>query len=271
MCKSLADGGARCAAHTRPAYTALMGDASLLPPAELRTRLDAHPDDLTNYAATKSGSAQISQDLYLLERTYEQALRHAPFLHRRRLQRDQQAVLAALDSAHTQGRTRRAALQQAADIITGQRTASTPQTPAPLADMGHALNVHRLTGELARTIIDRVRDTGGLTINPHTGHEPTTGYCINDVGDCPKIAATEFFTYESGQRALNDFLTNHHDWFTDTNNPKHIGLWHDTRNNVVVLDRVDVIDNLHDALRIGRQRNQRSMWDVAAATEINLQ
>lgn len=126
---------------------------------------------------------------------------------------------------------------------------------------------HRLLADSA-AVIDKVAATGGLTVSP-TGTEPTTGFCINEVGDCPKIPEADFFNHNTGHQALDAFLTDHADWFTG-DNAKHVGIWHDTTNGVVVLDRVDVIATRDDAIRIGHERHQRSIWDVENQTEIPL-
>jgi len=128
-----------------------------------------------------------------------------------------------------------------------------------------------LTRATAESIIERVRTGGGLTVAPGTGEEPTQGYCINEVGECPKIPADQFFDPDTGQAAIETFLTDYADWFKPgTSDTHHIGFWHDRENNVVVLDRVNVVNDLEEALRIGRARNQRSMWDVENQREIAL-
>lgn len=116
-------------------------------------------------------------------------------------------------------------------------------------------------------VIDRVRSGGGFTVAPRTGAEPTNGYIINEVGACPKIPEAEFFTPEGGRAAIDAFLRDHAAWFTGSQ--KHIGFWHDKDNGVVVLDRVDVIEDLDAATALGRSRNQRSMWDIANQREVS--
>jgi hypothetical protein len=100
MCKSHAEGGQRCAAHTRAPYEAIMADAPLIAPSDLRARVERNPDAIISHLGTQSGNAQFSVDMYNLERAYELALKRAPRLQRRRLCRQQQETLAALSKAH---------------------------------------------------------------------------------------------------------------------------------------------------------------------------
>lgn len=136
----------------------------------------------------------------------------------------------------------------------------------------------RLGADVA-VIIARVRDGGGYTVNPLTGTEPASGYCINEVGECPKVDAEEFFDPQGGRRAIEAFIAEHREWFaapvgagsgSPSGSGKHVGIWHDKANSKVVLDRVDVVADLDAALELGRARNQRSMWDVAGQREISL-
>ena len=123
MCTSLSDGGARCATHTRPGYLAVMVEATSLTAAELRRRIDAHPDALLDFASTKSGAQQLASDIFALERHYEHTLADAAVYSRRRLRRDQDAVLAAIHTIHTQAHARREATQHASAIIRDQHCA----------------------------------------------------------------------------------------------------------------------------------------------------
>lgn len=272
MCESQADGGKRCAAHTRPAYEAIMADADLITPVELRKRVEANPAGLIDHLDTRSGNAQYAIDVYNLERAYEHDLARAPRLKRRRLYRDQQETLAAIRNAHDTYEGRKLARQHAATALDARPTRASRGTQAArgaVATVTGMVTAHTLTAERSRAIIDRIRATGGLTLDPVTGREPTTGYCINEVGECPKIPEADFFNPTTGHQALNDFLTTHADWFTGAQG-KHIGMWHDTTHGVVVLDRVDVVQDLDHALALGKARNQRSMWDAKNAVVIPL-
>lgn len=100
MCKSQAEGGQRCATHTRRPYEAIMADAPLIHPSKLLHRIEDNPDGIIEHLGTQSGNAQFSVDVYNLERAYEHALARTPRLQRRRLYRQQQEALAALTHAH---------------------------------------------------------------------------------------------------------------------------------------------------------------------------
>lgn len=263
MCRSRAEGGARCAAHTRPAYLRVMANATTMPAADLRARLDANIDAVVDYASTPSGQAAVLADVQTLYETYTGAQMGTEA--NATLDPDQEMNLAALLAAIRRGEARRNADTETRRTLRQQRDTA----PQPDEGLRDAVKAREVSHEVARTVIDRVRTSGGLTVNPTTGREPTSGYCINEVGDCPKIPESEFFDYDTGRAALHNFLTEYDQWFTGPGS-KHIGLWHDKDNGVVVLDRVDVIEGLDEALALGRARSQRSMWDVAAGREITL-
>lgn len=247
MCKPIAEGGQRCAGHTRPAYEA----AAVGTPEWDKAAAE--------YASTPTGHDELSAQA-------EQTRAQVEDYHRRWITGEiesnhpgyAEAVqsMTALDNALTRGTRLREANKAVADLVKRRRA--------------YEAQTSRLTATTAASIINRVRETGGLTVTPGTGAEPTSGYCINEVGACPKVPEGEFFNPETGQQAIEAFLTDYADWF-DGSDRKHIGFWHDKDNGVVVMDRVDVVEGLDAATALGKARNQRSMWDVAAGREINLQ
>lgn len=86
-----------------------------------------------------------------------------------------------------------------------------------------------------------------------TGTVPSSGYCVADHG----IHAAAF--------ELNDVLS----WLDSEPAAEYVGAWHDV-DGTIYLDVVDVIDDLDTAVRIGRERGEIAIFDLATLTEIRL-
>jgi hypothetical protein len=80
MCQTKSQGGKRCAAHTRPAYEAVMADIDRGPATgqtradydnDLAYRVDHGTEALVDYAATKTGAEAVQKDIDALEDQYE--------------------------------------------------------------------------------------------------------------------------------------------------------------------------------------------------------
>lgn len=236
MCKPMAAGGRRCAAHTRPAFEAAV--------ETIRSTTVEQDCFETHLAAVGAVAAHASTPSGMKEVTSLAV----------RAESDGHDDLA---SVLRDGERRGAAIAQAAAEAEHEVGAYV------------ATRTQRFTARTAGSIIDRVRASGGLTVVPGTGAEPTAGFCINEVGACPKVPEDEFFDPVSGRVHIERFLSQNEAWFS-RGDGKHIGFWHDKKNRTVVLDRVDVVVSFDEALALGRARKQRSMWDAAAGREIAL-
>lgn len=71
MCQSQAEGGKRCAAHTRGAYEAAVRGGIGLPPQVLADRLDSAFDAVVAHARTPAGAEQIATHIAALRTRYE--------------------------------------------------------------------------------------------------------------------------------------------------------------------------------------------------------
>lgn len=80
MCQTKSQGGKRCAAHTRPAYAAVVADIDRGPATgqtradydnDLAYRVDHGTDAIVDYAATKTGAEAVQKDIDALEEQYE--------------------------------------------------------------------------------------------------------------------------------------------------------------------------------------------------------
>lgn len=70
MCQSRAEGGKRCAAHTRPKFLAATEQAHTLDPRTAATRIDNGFFDILDHARTPAGAREVQELAQSLEETY---------------------------------------------------------------------------------------------------------------------------------------------------------------------------------------------------------
>lgn len=109
MCQSQADGGARCANHTRADYQTFMCEAENKPPSYLRERLVMNDEAVIAHAATPKGETELLDDINRLARAYHQQMLTQPVGSAKDLAmyRDACEVDAGLRRALAEGRGRR--------------------------------------------------------------------------------------------------------------------------------------------------------------------
>ena len=110
-----------------------------------------------------------------------------------------------------------------------------------------------------------VREQGGASISPITGTQPTDGYMVAVQGYNREVPDAEFFG-PGGEDRLYDWIEENQQVLGLQGS--HIGLWHDTENGEVVFDVSQRVDDLDEAIRLGGERNQQAIWDVANGEEI---
>lgn len=124
-----------------------------------------------------------------------------------------------------------------------------------------------LDAGVAKSIVDRVRANGGLSVNMIDGSEPTTGYMVAKGGTKGAIVSSDdFYDPVKGPEALGDFLKTYKE---DLTGGSYLGLWHNEADGQVYLDVSDNIMDRATAVAAGRDRNQISIWDVANFEEID--
>lgn len=112
----------------------------------------------------------------------------------------------------------------------------------------------------------RVREDGGLSVSLD-GLEPTDGFMVAVQGHNREIPEDEFFDSEAGPLALKNWIDQN---LSALEKPgAHIGIWHDTENREVVLDISERVESREEAERLGIERNQQAIWDVAGGKEID--
>ena len=57
-------------------------------------------------------------------------------------------------------------------------------------------------------------------------------------------------------------------WFVGLNSARHYGVWADQRDGQIYFDVVDHVGTLADALRLGRERGEIAVWDIAEGEEV---
>ena len=121
--------------------------------------------------------------------------------------------------------------------------------------------------EVAQSIIGRVREQGGLSVNMIDGSEPPDGYMVaRTEGVKPSIvSADEFYGADTGPAALSSFLKDNKASLTGGD---YLGVWHDTDSGNVFLDVSQNVKDRATAERLGSERNQISIWDVVEGKEI---
>lgn len=122
-------------------------------------------------------------------------------------------------------------------------------------------------GDAGRSILQTVREQGGMTVSPLDASSPTTGYVVArpDVkGEIVK--ADDFFDPAKGPAAIVAFMDANPTAFDGPG--EYLGLWHDTAHGEVALDAVEVIEDQAEAEAAGRDRDEQAIWDVAGGAEI---
>ena len=134
-------------------------------------------------------------------------------------------------------------------------------------DHGRRASSTSLDPKVASSIIERVRAQGGLSVSMIDGSEPPDGYMVaRTKGVKASIAeASDFYDPVRGPEVLGSFLKDNKAQLTGGD---YLGLWHDTNSGKVFLDVSQNVKDRGTAERLGRERDQISIWDVVEGQEI---
>lgn len=120
---------------------------------------------------------------------------------------------------------------------------------------------------VASSILERVRENGGLSVNMVDGSEPTSGYMVAKGSQYGSIATeADFYDPIKGPKILADYMKNNKSDLATGKN--YLGLWHNKADGQVYLDISENIQNVDTARTLGAKRDQISIWDVANFAEI---
>lgn len=116
------------------------------------------------------------------------------------------------------------------------------------------------------SLFDRAKE-GGFTYHPTSASSPATGVCVARDGTSHIIPADKFFeSRASAKTYVADYLKEHRDEFKGES--AHLGGWHDAEHNEFVLDISDVYQDRDEAIKVGQERNQQAVFDLATLEEI---
>ena len=120
---------------------------------------------------------------------------------------------------------------------------------------------------VADSILLRVRENGGLSVNMVDGSEPTSGYMVAKGAQYGSIVeADDFYDPIKGPKALADYMKKHKTQLGGGKN--YLGLWHNTEDGKVYLDVSENIQDRERAISAGQKQDQISIWDVVNFAEI---
>ena len=124
----------------------------------------------------------------------------------------------------------------------------------------------RVSPEVASKIFQFTREWGGLTISMVDGSMPTTGYVIAKPPEFGKVVKElDFFDSVKGPKILSQYMREHKtDLATGKN---YLGTW--VKEGKVFLDVSENIQSKSKATRLGRERDQKAIWDVVNQVEID--
>jgi len=122
-----------------------------------------------------------------------------------------------------------------------------------------------LDDETAAKIQQFTRDWGGLSIKMTDGSLPDKGFMVSKPPTFSKIVPKEeFYDKEKGKAILREYMEkNEKDLATGTN---YLGTWENE--GKIYLDVSMNISSESDAVSLGRDNNQKAVWDVINQKEI---
>ena len=123
-----------------------------------------------------------------------------------------------------------------------------------------------MTSSVAESIISRTKANGGLSVRMVSGHEPRHGYMVATSNEFSKIVDEKaFYERKTGIKILADYAKANRSRLID--GKYYLGLWAD--GGKVYLDVSERVMERAKAERLGQQRNQKEIWDVANGVGIS--
>lgn len=120
---------------------------------------------------------------------------------------------------------------------------------------------------VADSILSRVRENGGLSVNMVDGSEPTSGYMVAKGAKYGSVvSADDFYDPIKGPKILADYMKKHKAELGGGKN--YLGLWHNKDDGQVYLDVSENIQDRERAISAGQKQDQISIWDVTNFAEI---
>jgi len=124
----------------------------------------------------------------------------------------------------------------------------------------------RRTERVRQGIVETVKREGGMSVKIESGDQPVDGFMVARKENSVIVSADDFFDETEGKRIMSDFLKENRARF---GKDQFLGIWHNKKNGKVYLDITDNIKDRSEAERLGKERNQISIWDVVNGAEID--
>jgi len=105
-----------------------------------------------------------------------------------------------------------------------------------------------------------------MSVKIESGDQPVDGFMVARKENSVIVSADDFFDETEGKRIMSDFLKENRARF---GKDQFLGIWHNKKNGKVYLDITDNIKDRSEAERLGKERNQISIWDVVNGAEID--
>jgi hypothetical protein len=159
----------------------------------------------------------------------------------------------------------RAAMDFAQGVVERIRKEEDRHLPGKHNQKSHAGG--RISGQLARSVLEKVRANGGLSVNMLSGNEPAAGYMVAKGADLGGIvSADDFYDETKIQGIISDYFKKNKSELSGSDN--YLGIWHNTEDGQVYLDVSQNILDRTEAIVAGQIRDQISIWDVVNFEEI---
>lgn len=125
----------------------------------------------------------------------------------------------------------------------------------------------RLNADVVRGIIEDVKANGGLSVSMVDGSNPPGGYMVaRTEGVSPHIVDSKSFFGKDGPKDLSSFFKDNKKQLTEGD---YLGVWNDESSGKVFLDVAQNVKSRSTAERLGRERDQISIWDVVKMEEVD--
>jgi hypothetical protein len=128
---------------------------------------------------------------------------------------------------------------------------------------GHSSGINKIPGVIQvhpNTLRVITNNPNGASVKPQTGTVPTGGYMVSLPGRTSFQNASDL-SGPKGGKIVSDYARANADKLAATD--MHIGSWHDQDTGKVHLDVSQNIGDRATAMRMGRQQNQKMIYDVA--------
>jgi len=117
-----------------------------------------------------------------------------------------------------------------------------------------------------KDLLEKAR-AGGATINPLSRRNRLQGWAVAVRGNNDEIIDTVALEDGIGDLLMNDYVNRNIDKFGGN---KYLGLWHDKKSHELVYDVSEVFkeDNVEEATKAGKDRNQKAIFNLKTWDEI---